>query len=207
MEGLGKILIPFDSNRKLEDLERKLIEAQPLIFDVYFATSEKKITYRYLHYTTNPTRIPNWFINRISGSIERFCGVIIERMRYIPPERVDYVQSIYITGSQESIEVARYVTKLILGYVNGNVRVRVTEYAKKSKLERQKIRRGKLSQFERKFTMNGHQVRGIYKTALITEVIRLFRELLKERKEKSIEADFLIRKKLLYLKSSIKRKR
>ncbi len=194
-----------NSKKTLEELERKLVEAQPHIFDIYFATAEKKLIYRYLHYTKNPVRIPNWFINRMSGSIERFCGVKIERMRYIPPERINYIQSIYITGSQEGIEVARYLVKLILSYVNGNIKVRVTEYAKKSKLERQKVRRGKILQFERKYTMNGHQVRGIYKSALITEVIRLFRELLKERKKNSFEADFLIRKKLLYLKSLNKR--
>jgi len=96
--------------------------------------------------------------------------------------------------------VTQIITLIIL-YVERNSSTVSKKYALKSKLERQSVRRGKKKAYYRKYILNGHQIRGIYKKILIKEVNSLFKELLRDRKEKSSEAHLLIKKKLLILKT------
>jgi len=201
MEGIDKILAPFIKKRTLERLEIKLRKAEPIIHSIYFDTSHKDTIYRFTYFTQRTIKIPSWF-DRVIGSIQRYSGALIQRHYFLPSFNITPFPTLYVIGSLESINVACQVISLIIFYVNRNSSAVSKRYAQKSKLERQSIRRGIKKEYYRKYILNGHQVRGIYKKILVKQVIILFRELLKDRKEKSFEADRLIKKKLLILNSS-----
>jgi len=203
LEGLNNILQPFLTKRSLGKLRGKLNRAEPKIQSIQLDTIHKDKIFRNLYYDSHTIRIPSWF-DRLVPSIQKYSCTVLIRHNILPTNHINPFPSLYVIGSLESIDVANKIITLIILYVRRNSIAVSNQYAKKSKLERQSIRRGKLKPYYRKLILNGHQVRGIYKKILVKEINLLFKELLKDRRKKSYEADFLIRKKLLNLKTKLK---